>query len=100
MHLEPYHRPGTSNTCLPSTTWHHESGTLEGTPVPNRHSRPAGASIYELHSRDPRKPLDLLASYRGGSEGMWLIQARGWRWRFCGSLAVCDVMNWINRCDS
>lgn len=100
MHPRSYHDRESSNVCSGSTTWHFACGSLDGPGGPLRQSRPAGASIYELHSRDPRRPLDLQIRYIGGAEGLWLIQARNWRWRFSGGLSVVDVMNWVNRCDT
>lgn len=91
---------GRTNTRSGSITRWHWCETLEGPPRPYRHSRPAGASIFELRSRDPRKPLQVEIRYRGGAEGEWRIRARDWEWRFPGTLSVVDVMNWINRCDS
>lgn len=89
-----------ANSCSGSTNWHWADASLEGPGGPRRQSRPAGASIFELRSRDPRKTLDLQLRYVGGPEATWIIIARGWRWRVPGVIALQDVMNWINRTDS
>jgi hypothetical protein len=100
MREQAYHPTRKSNVCSGSTTWHFKDGSLATGARPYGISAGEAGSIYALRARDPRKPLDLQISYRGGPEGLWVIQARGWQWRCSGGLAVVDVMNWINRCDT
>jgi hypothetical protein len=85
---------------FPSTTWHPDDATLVGTPVPLSRVGAERPPFRLMPSRDCRRPLDLQIRYRGGPEGLWVIQARGWHWRFSGGLCVADVMNWINRQDT
>lgn len=99
MHLSDYTTRGTSNGCLPSTTWHFEDGSLDGPGGPIWQSRPEGPSIHALRALDPRRSLDLQVRMLRGPEDLWQIQARGWRWKFSGHLAVRDVMWWIERLD-
>ena len=91
---------GTSARSLPSTTWHPDDGTLAGRGRPWAAAGAQRPPFALMPRRDPRRPLDLQILYTGGSEGMWEVRARGWRWRFTGGLAVADVMNWINRQDT
>jgi hypothetical protein len=53
-----------------------------------------------LVQRDPRKPLDVKIRYRGGSEGWWLVEARGRKGAFPGTMALVDVMAEVCRTPS
>jgi hypothetical protein len=86
-----------SNTCSGSTTWHHEDGSLRRAPARVGTVRPQGRSIYALPRRDFRKRLNITLTYLGGPEGYWVIEARGWKWKVPGDIALHDVMLWINR---
>lgn len=85
---------------FPSTTWHWKDGSLRRAARPEGQRGAKRSSIFALRSRDPRKRLDIQVSYLGGPEGTWLIEGRGLRWKFPGSLAFADVLAWVNRIDA
>jgi len=89
-----------SNRCSPSTTWHWKDGRLAPGAHPACHAGAPLASVARLRARDPRKPLDLQIRYLGGGSPLFEVIARGWRWKVDGTLALLDVMNWVNRCDT
>lgn len=89
-----------SYTRSPSTKWHFADGSLATGAAPSMQPVAEQRSIWSLRARDPRKPLDLQIRYVGGSEGLWEICARGWRWTFPATLTIIDVMTWVNRMDT
>ena len=95
MNNSTYHV--TSNGCSVSTTVWPGYGKIQGPPPGKGLPRAQRVSIFALRWRDPRKPLTVTLQYRGGPEGLWVAECRGWRWKFPGMLCVQDVMNWINR---
>jgi hypothetical protein len=92
-------RLGLSNARLPSTTFHWKESRLAPAPRPDTQSAVGRPSVYKLRARDPRVTIEMHVCYVGGPEGMWLIQARGWLWRFSGTLSFADVLGWILRVD-
>lgn len=50
------------------------------------------ASISRLSVWDPKNPLTLMLTYRGGPEAWWEVKARGRTYHFPGHLALHDVM--------
>lgn len=57
---------------------------------------PKASSQGQLARRNPREPITILVTYRGGAEGWWEIKARGRVWRVPGVLALHDVLMGIN----
>lgn len=65
-------------------------------PQASINSRPKGDYSHRLARRDPRDPLTVTITYRGGPECWWEIRARGTVIRRPGSVALHDVLSWIN----
>lgn len=64
--------------------------------------QPSGAKRRRWHGalpRNPREPLTIKISYRGGPECWYEIHARGGMGRFPGVTALHDVMRQINQVD-
>ena len=61
-------------------------------PQASSSSRPKGDYSHRLVPRNPREPLTITVTYRGGSECWWEIRARGTVVRRPGSEALHDVL--------
>lgn len=82
-----------SNPCTPSTTWEWKKVKVR---------RPAGGpssasskTASSLSAWNPREPLSITVSYRGGPEAWWLIRARGREFRVPGHLCIHDAMRLV-----
>lgn len=56
---------------------------------------PQASSSALLPGWNPRDPLTITVSYRGGSEAFYELRSRGRTWRLPGSLCLHDVMRRI-----
>ena len=81
------------NTRSPSTTWVWKTRTIRVPAGGQKQEPPAGRHPKQLPSRDPRKPLTITISYRGGAECWWEIRGRGIVIRRPGALALHDVLS-------
>jgi len=61
-------------------------------PQASTNSRPKGDYSHRLLPRDPRDPLTVTVTYRGGSECWWEIRARGVVVRRPGHVSLHDVL--------
>nr|CRY96850.1 hypothetical protein [uncultured prokaryote] len=68
---------------------------MSGAPEASTNSRPKGDYSHRLAERDPREPLTITVTYRGGSECWWELRARGVTIRRPGSLSLHDVLMWL-----
>lgn len=62
-------------------------------PQASSNSRPKGDYSHRLARRDPRDPLTITVTYRGGPECWWEIRARGVTIRRPGVTALHDVLD-------
>lgn len=65
-------------------------------PEASTNSRPKGDFSHRLTTRDPREPLTITVTYRGGAECWYEIRARGTTIRRPGHVAIHDLFRWIN----
>jgi len=65
-------------------------------PQASTNSRPKGDYSHRLTPRDPRDPLTVTVTYRGGSECWWEIRARGVVIRRPGHVALHDVLSHLS----
>lgn len=65
-------------------------------PQASRTSR-RGLHPATLSKRDPREPLTMTITYRGGPECWWEIKTRGVTIRRPGYVAIHDLMSEVNR---
>lgn len=84
------------NTSSSSTTWTPKVDRMRRTPAGRATSPQAPSRWYKVGRRDPKRPLDIKITYRGGSEAWWLVEARGRHGVFPGHMALHDVMREIN----
>lgn len=66
---------------------------MQRAPEASTHSRPKGDYSHRLARRDPRDPLTIVVTYRGGAECWWEIKAWGVTIRRPGSVALHDVLD-------
>lgn len=81
-----------SNSSSPSTTWAWRRIKIGPTAGGQKQRPAAGRSLKALSARNPREPLTIKVSYRGGAECWWEIHARGAVIRRPGHLALHDVL--------
>lgn len=86
-----------TNARSESTTWTHEPDRIRRSRREGQQERPPQASFKGLSRRNPRERLTIQVTYRGGAEGWWLIEARGTRQAFPGSLDLHTVMTAVNQ---
>lgn len=84
-----------SNISPPSTTWVWERRKVRAAPT-GPAARRAKPGLKSLSQRDPRQPVTITITYRGGAECWWELRARGQIVRLPGHLAVHDVFLWVN----
>lgn len=65
-------------------------------PEASTNSRPKGDYSHRLLPRNPREPLTITVTYRGGAECWWEIRSRGTVLRRPGSVALHDVLSDLN----
>lgn len=81
-----------SNVCAPSTTWAWRKVKIARPPEGTTQQRRSRYGFLRL-TRQPRsRPVRLTLTYRGGPESRWLVEARGTRESFIGSVYLEDVM--------
>lgn len=62
-------------------------------PQASTNSRPKGDYSHRLAARDPREPLTITVSFRGGTECWWEIKGRGVTIRRPGVTSLHDVLS-------
>lgn len=79
------------NSSSPSATWAYRRVKI--TPPPQRPRKNDAEGVLPALPRwNPREPLSLQVTYRGGAEAWWEIRARGRVWRRPGWQALDDVL--------
>lgn len=86
-----------ANTRSGSTTWGWKRVKISPTAGGQRARVAKPPRWYKLPRRDPRQPLSITVSYRGGQECWYEVHARGSIGRFPGHVALHDVMSEITR---
>lgn len=90
---------GTTYGRSPSTTWEWKKVKIRR-PAGGQQARgPKGRRWYGRSRWDPREPLTLKVSYRGGEECWYEVHSRGSMGRFHGATALHDVMREIHQVD-
>lgn len=80
-----------SDERSPSTTWAWELRKIPVRPKGPSSAAPKAASGPALPRRNPRDPLTVTVTYRGGPEAWYEVKARGRTWRFPGHVAIHDA---------
>lgn len=83
-------QPQDENTRSSSTRWAWKRVRIP--PSPEAPSSAVAKRPPPLGTWDPRTPLTVTITYRGGPEAWYELKARGRRWRRPGSLSLHDVM--------
>lgn len=86
-----------SNKCTPSTTYAWRKVRISRAPQAETTVPRQGRPVQALAQRDPRKPLSITISYRGGAESWWELRARGVVLRRPGSVCLDDVLSLLSR---
>lgn len=81
-----------ANTRTPSTTYGWIYGKVRRPAGGQQARRPKGVHFKRLRSWNPREPLSIKVSYRGGAECWVEIHARGAEGRFPGHLPIYEVL--------
>ena len=68
-------------------------------PQASTNSRPKGDFSHRLARRNPRDPLTITVTYRGGPECWWELKARGVTIRRPGSVSLHDALDWLQGTD-
>lgn len=84
------------NARSASTTWSHAPDRISRPRREGQQNVPKAPRWWRLRKRDPREPLTIRITYRGGAQCWYLIEARGSRGAFPGVLALHDVMREIH----
>lgn len=84
------------NDCSASPTWAWRRVRVRRPPEAHSDSRPKGDHFRRLPRRDPREPLKITVSYRGGSEAWYELHARGGVLRRPGVISLHEIMTIIN----
>jgi hypothetical protein len=80
------------NVSSVSTTWALKRVKVGQAPQAGSHSPRKGSSLRSRSRLDPRKPLTISVTYRGGAEAWWEIRARGCIIRRPGWQSIHDVL--------
>lgn len=86
-----------SNTRFTSTRWRDAKVRISTTAGGQKEREAKPRRWWGRSHRNPRDPLSLKISYRGGAECWYEIHARGSIGRFPGHVALHDVMTEINQ---
>ena len=86
-----------SNTSSPSTRYEYRRVKVRRPPEATEAAPSKTARLRRLPPRNPREPLKLTISYRGGPESWWEVHCRGTIVRRPGYTSLDDVMRDINR---
>lgn len=82
---------------FPSTYWEWKRVKMRRPPEARREPPQSGVHISSRPPRNPREPLKITISYRGGPEAWYEIHTRGCVLRFPGVVALHDAMSKINQ---
>jgi len=80
-----------------STTWTHTPDRMRPARREGQRGVAQPPSFSGLSRRNPRDGITLKITYRGGAEGWWLVEGRGTRQAFPGSLDLHTVMTVVNQ---
>lgn len=83
----------------PSTRWVPAPRKIQQRPKGQTTRQPKAARWWRFGPWNPREPLTIKVSYRGGAECWYEIHARGSIGRFPGHTALHDVMREIHQVD-
>lgn len=89
--------PVDSNTSSPSTRYQLKLVKIRRPAGGQKTATPQASRLHRLPARNPREPLHLTISYRGGPESWWEVHARGTIVRRPGYTSLDDIMRDINR---
>lgn len=87
-------RPDDRNTNIgsPSTTWGWRRVKIGRPPEAQGTARLRSSSAALRPGRDPRTPLTVQVTYRGGPECWWELRSRGLILRRSGATAIHDAL--------
>lgn len=85
-----------ANTGSPSTTWGWKRVKISRAPQANGSANAVSTFWRRLSPRNPRQPLNITVSLRGGPECWVEVHARGSMGRYHGATALYDVLADIN----
>lgn len=86
-----------SNDRSPSTTWGYRRVKMPSSAPQASSASRRGRHPATLSKRNPREPLTITVTYRGGPECWWEIKARGVTFRRPGYVALHDLLSEVNR---
>lgn len=81
------------NKRTPSTTFGWRKVKIGQAPQAGMTGRRKATPLSALAKRDPRKPLSITVTFRGGPECWWELRARGAVVRRPGHLQLHDVLS-------
>jgi hypothetical protein len=79
---------------FPSTTWKWTRVKIQPAPEAPAGTARRRRTIMPLTWRNPRKPLTIMVTYRGGGEAWWQLEGRGRCIRIEGSHSLHDAL-WL-----
>ena len=89
--------PEATNASLPSTTWEWRQVRIRRPPEAHSGSQPKAGFWKRFPKRNPREPLKISVSYRGGPECWYEVHARGSVGRYPGYRSIHEIMSDINQ---
>lgn len=89
--------PIDTNTSSPSATYEWRRIKIRRPAGGQKSATPEASRLRRLPARDPRTPLTLSISHRGGPESWWEVHCRGAIVRRPGYTTLDDIMRDINR---
>lgn len=85
------------NECSGSTRYEWKRVKIRRPPEASSTATPKASRLHRLPARNPRDPLHLTITYRGGPESWWEVHVRGTIVRRPGYTSLDDIMREINR---
>lgn len=84
------------NVGSPSTRWELRLVKIRRPPEAHSGSQTKSGYWRRFPRRNPREPLKITVSYRGGPEAWYEVHARGSVGRYPGYMAIHDIMCDVN----
>ncbi len=85
-----------SNIRSLSANWEWRKVKLRPPPAGDGAPAISRRSTRRLPARNPRKPITIEVTYRGGPSDSWIVRYRGQVWRFDGFVCLTDLMSVVN----